>query len=119
MGAVPAGRQAKCCQAGARGLTGLANPPLLTPLPFSQVRSAAEEYSTEFEAKDAVIAALTAEAAAARASVAAEIEALRTAMEAEVAASTQAMHRRVVSRRDRLHQTSKRRIIHGLRPRPV
>ena len=95
VGAVPARRRAKCRQAGARGLTGLANPPLLTPLPFSQVRSAAEEYSTEFEAKDAVIAALTAEAAAARASVAAEIEALRTAMEAEVAASTQAMHRRV------------------------
>jgi len=62
---------------------------------WDQVRSAAEEYAAEFEAKEATIAALGAEGEASRSVAQAEIDALRTAMEAEVAASRAAMHRRV------------------------
>jgi len=62
---------------------------------WEQVRSAAEEYAAEFEAKEATIAALGAEAEASRSVAQAEIDALRTAMEAEVAAARAAMHRRV------------------------
>ena len=47
-----------------------------------QVRNAAEEYHAEFAAKEATIAALSAEADAARARMQAEIEKLRREMEA-------------------------------------
>lgn len=48
----------------------------------AQVRNAAEEYHAEFAAKEATIAALGAEAEAARARMQAEIEKLRSEMEA-------------------------------------
>ncbi|KAK9842297.1 hypothetical protein WJX81_005127 [Elliptochloris bilobata] len=62
---------------------------------WEQVRNAAEEYHAEFAAKEAMIAALGAEAEAARAHMQAEIEKLRTEMEAEVAAVRAAMQGRV------------------------
>ncbi|KAK9865078.1 hypothetical protein WJX84_008101 [Apatococcus fuscideae] len=62
---------------------------------WEQVRAAAEEYHAEFGAKEAAIAALTAEADATKGHMQAEIEKLRTDMEAEVAQVKEAMQRRV------------------------
>ena len=85
-----------------RSCSYLASPSLrLTPLQRScnadtdecgQVRAAAEEYHAEFGAKEAAIAALTAEADSTKGHMQAEIEKLRTDMEVSGQISAPACH---------------------------